>query len=100
MVQKPSACRNADCCYDLSGPKPEKIEGDVGILMVYIWVPMVLGIIGCIALTKLFAKFEDNGMKFPRAKQLFAQTFVVILWFGLTSWGINSYTNPCSDLGN
>lgn len=88
MVKVPESCRKAECCFDISLEKPELVEGEVGILMVFIFVPMLIGVIACIALTKLFGVLEERGMLYARAKQLFAQTAVVITWFGCTSWGV------------
>lgn len=49
MSLAPEDCRSPDCCWDTSDTIPIKIEGDPTRLVLFIIVPIFIGITGCIA---------------------------------------------------
>lgn len=49
MSKAPDNCRSPDCCWDTTDKIPIKIEGDPTSLVLYIIVPVFVGVSACVA---------------------------------------------------
>lgn len=63
-------------------------RGSVTTLVLCIILPTVFGIYFCIQLKFLLQYLGKKGLRFYRAYTILSISLVLMVWFGIMSWGV------------